>query len=79
MADLTPFPDGIGFMEYAWDALSTVQEQALRYKAGQVTRPKTARPKTFTVLVAHGLLNDDWDISPRGRALLDWVDGGDPS
>lgn len=75
MNALTPFPDGVGYMDYAWRGLSPVQRAVLRYKAGRGDPSGTARAATYLVLVQRGLLDaHDRTVTARGQALLDWAE-----
>ncbi len=66
---LTPFPDGVGYMENAWRSLTSAQRRALFADIC----PHLHHPATLGVLRKFGLLNGEGYRTPRGQALFDWV------
>ncbi len=75
--ELTPFPDGEGYMDFAWDGLTYPQVIALFRAAGRDFNPRqTAGVATWRVLLRHRLVDDAVPrvLTDRGRALVAWVD-----
>jgi hypothetical protein len=74
MPELTPFPDGVGYMEHVVSGLTATQEAALAYKAGHGERPRGAKSSTWTVLVGYGLITGHaHELTVRGQDLVDWL------
>lgn len=69
MPDLTPFPDGVGYMDHAWNSLNELQRHWLLTETGRsaIKKPTLAR------LVRMGLLTEDRETTPRGAALVRWA------
>ncbi len=71
MAELTPFPDGEGYLEYAWAGMS---EPRLRAMRGQPLR--AINYQTLGGLVSAELVVQDGNtlrVTKRGQDLLDWA------
>jgi hypothetical protein len=73
MAELTPFPDGQGYLEHAWSGLS----ETMRYALADVTQADTRmHPTTRQALDRRGLLDHSgrhMELSDRGQALIKWA------
>lgn len=81
MAELTPFPDGQGYLEHAWSGLSAPQRHSLR-AAGRGARPHQLHVATRRSLMGRGLIEWNPDVAPgtpaivatsRGQALIKWA------
>lgn len=69
---LTPFPDGEGFFEHAWNGLSYPQKAALSNRTASLRLPH----RTWDVLRRRQLIEGpDYDTrrTARGQALFDWA------
>ncbi len=74
-AKLTPFPDGVGYLEYGWSSLSEAQVQMLVAASKRGTGKAFGRITTVRALRRFELLDDDRDprITERGRDLVAWA------
>jgi hypothetical protein len=74
-AELTPFPDGIGYMEYGWDGHSPAQRRVLMWRAGYADEPVPfPRSTTWAILRSRGTIAPtSIDITDRGRALVEFA------
>jgi hypothetical protein len=70
MSEPTPFPDGVGYMEYAWSGLSPAQ---VRVMSDRFAR-SGARQTTLAALRGSGLVTSaGLHLTDRGRALVEWA------
>jgi hypothetical protein len=74
-AKLTPFPDGVGYLEYGWDNLSEAQIQMLVAASKRGGGKAYGRITTVRALRRFELLDHDIDprITQRGRDLVEWA------
>lgn len=73
-ADLTPFPDGVGYLEHAWAALSATQRRALLdHEAMNRARLDTWRVLLNRELVARTDAHAIPHRTQRGAALVRWA------
>ena len=71
MSELTPFSDGIGYMENAWSGLSDPQQESLFNAA--TYGAATGRATTRDVLRRYELIDQRDRLTERGRDLIAWV------
>lgn len=75
-AELTPFPDGIGYMEFGWDGHSPAQRRVLMWRAGYAAEPaRFPKSRTWAILRSRGTISPSpsIDITDRGRALVEFA------
>lgn len=75
MSTLTPFPDGVGYLEYGWNNLTEAQLQTLLPASRRESGKAYGRITTVRALRRYELLDDDRDphITQRGRDLVEWA------
>ena len=75
MSDLTPFPDGVGYLDHAWGGLSNTMRRALATARDADNSSRGIHSATRDALRGRSLLiaGLPWTLSERGRALIDWA------
>ncbi len=69
--ELTPFPDGEGYIDHAWRRLSARQRDVL---VGDPPPPAWVHHGVLKAMRRKGLLDDNYELSERGEWTRAWAE-----